>query len=496
MAKCQHCGKSGFFLKINLDGVCPDCVRIKSLENEAAQLDFRLTKLNKDLSDKESLYETIAAKAKVEALSAAESELNALEQKQKEYLDKNASLAEEISRLESDGKTLTKKVVATESRLIKLNDAWERSKHAAKLSETPIELPFETLQLLTPTIEIKLQCLNIKELRKQFNDNKKEIAALCEKYCARYETKTIASLYALMTLALESELQNVLYNISFGKLENSIDAIKAMTQKYMQICLDGNQTIAPTIKRFIGEIEFLFLRAVELEYEYYVQKERAKEQQRAIREQMRQDAEERKELERQNKQLEKEQSKYYSEVENLKAQLKTESDPAKESLLLDRIAELESQLNQVAAKCELITTLQNGKAGYVYVISNLGSFGCDVFKIGMTRRLEPQERVNELGSASVPFPFDVHSFIFSNDAVSLEHELHIALNNKRLNKVNVRKEFFKVTIDELETLVYKTQPTAEFNQTLLAQQYYQSLSIETVPDEDELNDTTGIDELE
>lgn len=128
-------------------------------------------------------------------------------------------------------------------------------------------------------------------------------------------------------------------------------------------------------------------------------------------------------------------------------------------------------------KKEGITKLQNGKAGNVYIISNLGSFGDHVFKIGMTRRLDPQERVDELGSASVPFKFDVHSFIFSEDAVGLENELHQRLHARRLNKVNLRKEFFDVSLDELEQLVEEINPTAEFNRTMLAEDYNQSLSL-------------------
>ena len=116
----------------------------------------------------------------------------------------------------------------------------------------------------------------------------------------------------------------------------------------------------------------------------------------------------------------------------------------------------------------------------------------------MTRRIDPQERVNELGSASVPFKFDVHSFIFSEDAVSLENKLHQALNDKRVNKVNLRKEFFYCNIDELEELVYSIDPTAEFNKTMLAEEYNQSLStnenyivnqnFDDEVDEDEIND--------
>lgn len=88
------------------------------------------------------------------------------------------------------------------------------------------------------------------------------------------------------------------------------------------------------------------------------------------------------------------------------------------------------------------------------------------------------DRVKELGDASVPFSFDVHSFIFSDDAVGLENALHKELNGRRVNKVNLRKEFFDISLDEIEDIVYKYQPSAEFNRTMLAEQYYQSLSIE------------------
>ena len=98
----------------------------------------------------------------------------------------------------------------------------------------------------------------------------------------------------------------------------------------------------------------------------------------------------------------------------------------------------------------------------------------------MTRRIDPQDRVNELGSASVPFRFDVHSFIFSENAVALENELHTRLNSKRLNKVNLRKEFFTLSIDELEELVNEIEPTAEFNRTMLAEEFRQSLSSDEV----------------
>ena len=149
-------------------------------------------------------------------------------------------------------------------------------------------------------------------------------------------------------------------------------------------------------------------------------------------------------------------------------------------LMEARILELQAQLSDVIVKKENIINLQNGKAGNIYIISNLGAFGDNMFKIGMTRRINPQERVDELGDASVPFKFDVHSFIFSDNAVDLETSLHKRLSSKRVNKVNMRKEFFYSTIDELEALVAEIAPSAEFTKTMLAEEFRQSQSSEEV----------------
>ena len=178
------------------------------------------------------------------------------------------------------------------------------------------------------------------------------------------------------------------------------------------------------------------------------------------------------------KQVENEEKKYQQEIDRVKEQMSAvpAEDPEIEKLR-KRLAELEGQLNAVETKKADIINLQNGKAGTVYIISNIGSFGDNVYKVGMTRRLEPQDRVNELGDASVPFPFDVHSFIFSDDAVALETKLHQELNSRRVNKVNLRKEFFNISLDELRALVERIDPTAPFTETALAEQYRQSLSM-------------------
>lgn len=142
-----------------------------------------------------------------------------------------------------------------------------------------------------------------------------------------------------------------------------------------------------------------------------------------------------------------------------------------------RIEQLERELAEAIQKSQRAQSMAElTKKGYVYIISNIGSFGEDVYKIGMTRRLEPMDRVKELGDASVPFNFDVHAIISCDDAPALEAFLHKVFNRKRVNAVNLRKEFFKVGIDEIKK-VLDEQIGAEnydFKTTILAEEYFES----------------------
>jgi len=394
-------------------------------------------------------------------------------------------LREEISSLNTQNEKLSKQLSSQTNKLSRIKELYKSIEHCIdnflsadsqafgwKLST--IEL--EESEAISPSVMLKLHCMDVKDLRKAYRDNQKQITALLEQYSSRYTTKANKSIYNLMIIALQAEIQNILYNLKYEKLDKSIEDVKRVSAKYLKIAGEGNQTIAGTLTKFIGEIEYFYINAIKIEYNYYVKKEQSRQEQLAIKEQMRHEAEERKALESEKKKVEKEEAKYKAEIDKLQSTIQAGVSESELELLKARILALEGQLADVVLKKEEITNLQNGKAGNVYVISNLGSFGEDIFKIGMTRRLDPQDRVNELGSASVPFKFDVHSFIFSEDAVGLENKLHELLNNKRLNKVNLRKEFFKINIDELEELIISIDPTAEFNKTMLAEEFRQSLS--------------------
>lgn len=382
--------------------------------------------------------------------------------------------------IESEQKESNDKLQSVQIKLASANTALKAIQKALKEdAKNSIDVPNLVRNASDMVMDIELlhlNCLDVPALRKMISANKSNVKKVVQKYEARYTTKANQTIYQLMVVALEAELQNVLLNLKFGSLDKAKTKIKNLAKEYYNIAANGNQSIAPTIKKFITEIEELYLEAVEIEYEYYAQREKIKEEQRALKEQMKQEAEERKLLEQQQKQIEKEEQKYKNEIENIKTVMLS-SDEDEIEKLKKRLAELTEMLETVEDKKEQIVNLQNGQAGYVYIISNIGSFGENIFKVGMTRRLDPQERVDELGNASVPFPFDVHSFIFSEKAVELENNMHRILNDNRVNKINKRKEFFAIDINEIEKIVHKIDPTAEFKMTALAEQYNQSLDI-------------------
>ncbi|WP_244430837.1 GIY-YIG nuclease family protein [Methylocystis sp. ATCC 49242] len=142
----------------------------------------------------------------------------------------------------------------------------------------------------------------------------------------------------------------------------------------------------------------------------------------------------------------------------------------------EQIKLLEKQLEEAHAKAERAKAMaEKTRSGYVYIISNIGSFGEGVVKIGLTRRLDPLDRVRELGDASVPFIFDTHAIIYSDDAPLLERMLHAEFEQTRINTQNYRKEFFRASLDEVEVAVKRLAPDAPFFKDIEAQEYRETL---------------------
>ena len=226
--------------------------------------------------------------------------------------------------------------------------------------------------------------------------------------------------------------------------------------------------------------EFLNLKFDELHlgYEYEQKKELEKELLREEREKEKENRKVLQEIERKKRSINKEILHYENALDELENKILIASDSEKLELKnkLSEIKEIIRKYND--EKEELDYRLENIGAGYVYIISNIGAFGENIFKIGVTRRLEPLERIRELSSASVPFKFDVHALIFSYQAYNLEKELHNLFDNKRVNLVNNRKEFFNISIDEVETALAKYKDlTFEFNKIPDAEEYRETLKL-------------------
>ncbi|MCD0157776.1 DUF4041 domain-containing protein [Deinococcus sp. 6GRE01] len=215
----------------------------------------------------------------------------------------------------------------------------------------------------------------------------------------------------------------------------------------------------------------LKLQELRLVHEYHEKRQIEAEEQRAIREQMREEERAQKELDRALADAEREEQRYEVALERARRDVESAVGTQQERLQSE-IARLSEALAEAHARSErAISMAQQTRVGHVYVISNIGSFGENVYKIGMTRRLEPLERVRELGNASVPFNFDVHAVIYSEDAPKLEADLHREFAARRVNQVNPRKEFFHITLEEIAGFVQRHHGQIEFTMAAEAADY-------------------------
>ena len=225
--------------------------------------------------------------------------------------------------------------------------------------------------------------------------------------------------------------------------------------------------------------DYLTARLEELKWSVavYELRLRDQEEQRRIREEMREEEKARKEYEKAIKEAEKEERLLQKAMEKAKAELAAASEAQKAEFEL-KLKDLQEQLTAAEEKSQrALSMAQLTRRGHVYVISNHGAFGESIIKIGLTRRLDPIDRVRELGDASVPFPFDVHAIMFSDDSPSLEYELHKRFDQHRVNKVNLRKEFFKASVHDVKQVTKELGIDAKWTLAAEAREYKESLAI-------------------
>lgn len=284
----------------------------------------------------------------------------------------------------------------------------------------------------------------------------------------RKGAKMISDMQKLLVRAFNTECDDAIDHVKF----NNVEAAEKRIQTSFSTISKLGSVCGVAINNSYRNLK---LDELHLAYEYQIEKQKEKERLKELRAEERERAKLEKEIEAERKKLEKEQKHYANALNQIIQQIASASPDALPALEAKK-AELESKAADVNCAIEKVDYREaNQKAGYVYIISNIGAFGEGVYKIGMTRRLEPMDRIDELGDASVPFDFDVHALIFSEDAPALEAALHRAFEDRKLNMVNTRREFFRVSLDEIKEVVKQNfDKTVEFVDAPMAEQYRES----------------------
>ena len=274
--------------------------------------------------------------------------------------------------------------------------------------------------------------------------------------------------------AYNNECDNLISKVKFNNIEKIKERIKKVGVQLDNLNKRSKLSIT-------NMYENLKIEELELCYEYELKKQEEKDLLREHREQEREEAKLKAEIKAAKAKVNKDINQFNNA---LKALLEREKDisESERDEWKKQVEEIQTKISEKNDELEDIDYREmNAKAGYVYVISNIGAFGENVFKIGMTRRLEPQDRIDELGSASVPFKFDVHAMIFSDDAPKLEAMLHKTFEKKKMNMINQRKEFFNVSLAEIEKAVHDNyDPLVQFKEVPDAEQYRESQKIKEI----------------
>lgn len=248
--------------------------------------------------------------------------------------------------------------------------------------------------------------------------------------------KMVREFSKLMLRAYNAEADNAVRTMKPYTLQSAIARLEKSRDVIVK--LGGTMNI-----RVTDYYHHLRVAELELTADYLAKVAEEKEQERAERERIREEEKARREIEREQERLRKEQQHYQTVLAAYRAQGDTTAATEAEA----KLAEIDEGLDGLSRRAA------NVRAGYVYVISNTGSFGPRMVKVGVTRRLNPEDRIRELGDASVPFRYDVHALVFDEDAVGLEAHLHRELNDRRVNLVNPRREFFYATPAEIKDIL-------------------------------------------
>lgn len=373
--------------------------------------------------------------------------------------EKSEEINEQIKLLSEKETSLSNKVFDLENKFKELN--------AIDFGIIPTDFEFEKSE----TYKEKLKNIKLKEselFRKIKSNKSTEVTINLDKLNRLlYNAFNTFCDYNLSRLTFKSypTRQNQIHT-NYNKLNRLVKGVTSIDEKLLDLKLEE----------------------LESSYAYYKLKEEEKEALRIQREEEAENKRAQKELERKQAKLDKEIEALNIAKDKVNDKLLAAKDGEIEALRLE-LQKLEKEISGLQdEKTDIDYRVENTGAGYVYIISNIGSFGEEVYKIGVTRRLDPYQRIQELSSASVPFKFDVHAMIFSYQAYQLETELHRYFDSKRLNKVNNRKEFFNIKLEDIKKVLdLHKELTFDFNPDFEAEEYWATLKMIESDEEKETN---------
>lgn len=438
-------------------------------------LDFTKKKELQRISELEAEIENLKSLACPEAqqLYVLKDEISSLE-------NKKAEINVEIEKLSNQSKQQQNGIDYLANEINKLNK--EVQKRKEEIIWMDDEIIVQEFGLYTPQYDFA-SALDYKEELAKIRARQKELIKDYEATngltnwqvngSVAKGRKMVKDTQKLLLRAFNSECDGLISKVKYTNFDTYLNRIYKSSEAISK--LGSMLGISITQSYLDAKVEEL-----RLAFEYQQKKQEEKEALREARVAQREAAKLQKEIELERKKFEKEQTHY--ETALLKILKALHNEPENQELL-NKKQDLENHLAEIEHSLKDIDYREaNQKAGYVYIISNIGAFGPNVYKIGMTRRLDPQERIDELSGASVPFRFDVHAMIFSDDAPALEAALHRAFEDKKINMVNNRKEFFRVTLDEIKEVVRKNfDKTVEFTDVADAEQYRVSQKMKGVP---------------
>ena len=426
-------------------------------------------------------------------------EIGKLQQEIKELEQQKDILVKEKTKLEAllkENGSLTllqvkEKISVAESELAKCNNIISERENTISELQKIIEdkksqilvleesLLLESFALYLPKFkfvsseEYKIKLEKIRDLQKQMIKND-EAATGSQSWTVNNSQaegrKLVKDMMKLVIRAFNNECDYCVDNVKFNNIETHEKRINQSFDSLSKLGRIMQVSITDKYKR-------LKIDELHLAHEYQIKKQEEKEEQKKIREELREQQKLEQEIRAAREKIEKERKHFKAALKEIQERIKNSKGTDQESNLNEKYIELQAKLTELDGEEKLVDYREkNAKAGYVYIISNIGSFGENVYKIGMTRRLEPMDRIDELGDASVPFVFDVHALIFSDNAPDLEAKLHEHFYGNRINKLNDRKEFFHADINEIEKVIKESYDKAvEILKEAPAEQYRESL---------------------